>query len=55
MKAGATAVNPGQPFEVIPFFCNQLPWFGMAHRVILAFACRTDRAMRRDDGHGDDS
>jgi hypothetical protein len=44
MKTGARiAVNPGQPFELIPFFCNQLPWFGMAHRVILAFACRTER------------
>jgi len=44
MKTGTRWLSiPGQPFKVIRFFCNQLPWAGMAHRVILAFACRIDR------------
>ena len=27
MKMGTRSLpTPGQPLEVIPFFCNQLPW-----------------------------
>ena len=49
MKTGTRSLPiPGQPLEVIPFFCNQLPvnqlpWPGLAHRDILAFASRADR------------
>ena len=43
MKTGARSLSIAGPFEAIPFFCHQLPWFGIAHRVILAFDCRTGR------------